>query len=67
MALVVGSLSLVGARSCWDPSVPFLRERPGADWIGAPSPVSAALEQWGEARTPVASFEPPAADEIQHR
>ena len=61
VALVVGSLAFAGAGSCWDPAVPFLGARAGAEWIGAPRPVSPALEQWGAERAPVVSFEPPLA------
>jgi hypothetical protein len=47
----------IAAHCALSPEIPFVDPGPRAPWVMAPTPVSAALEQWGRAEVPVTSFE----------
>lgn len=56
VALVLLSGAALLARGAWSEDVPFLRDAPGAPWVMAPEPVSAALQQWKRQAAPRTIF-----------
>ncbi|MCH7707634.1 MAG: glycosyltransferase family 39 protein [Myxococcales bacterium] len=49
VAMLVLPLALILLRCSMSPSVPFISPGDNAPWVMAPTPVTAALQQWGKA------------------
>jgi hypothetical protein len=56
VALALLPLAAAALHARCSPDVPFLASARGAAWIMPPTPVSAAIQQWGRSVAPVASF-----------